>query len=293
VSQQQQLLTPADDILQQAVIHARNDNDFSFVAACFGPEFGGKRDVNWSLAPLQEEADAQKPENAEFVTRLGRVLHALGVTNAYGPSPVQFNAAYVPQKLLKQRIPLAGYAYLFRNKNEPADVSLLRRYEAGLFSGAGCMSIAATNGREFAYAHGGRDCLIDRARFDGSGRAQRISESVGNTIANVLGKFPSNMQSVKVEMHFAIPPRHYPHSLREGTHASFNQAVYSRWGSACGEVEYGILYLDLPRLARAQFEAIGIPAENIRTDRAYLPENFWLNGAKGFPRNLNVIVRKK
>jgi hypothetical protein len=175
---------------------------------------------------------------------------------------------------------------------------MLRSGEAGAFSAGGCPLIIAKSGDEFAFAHAGRDCLIDRRRINGTGlQACRLNESVVDTLMRTLGA-TRNPKSVRVWVYGSLHPSRYPHPL-SGAHADFNKAmcayVKNEWGESGARsvpVRDGAIYLDLPLLIRAQFEYYGVPPAHIDLQHAYLMgDDAWLDGAKNAPRNLFVVMR--
>ncbi len=272
-------------VLAQAVSRDRVSLDeMSFSVACFGKTFFGDTDIDWTLPPKGQR-------ECEHITS---VLHALGPRLTYALNTSPSNAMRVPRSMLTNAIPLSErHIRLVGNKDQPGDVVTLDPSEAAVFNPAGCPIGIVSNGKVLLSTHMGRRSLLDYARVTNKG-TYRLNESVVGASIRALR---DNPQRIHVWLYGSIVPEELLYSLSDNPWAEVNHQIldYVRqqgWGAECLSEKEDGFYLDLPKLARAQFLEYGVPAQNIHTDQGYLHgPTVWGDGAAGKPRNLFVAVR--
>lgn len=259
----------------------------------------GKPD-NWSLSPLQEDGDQY--EHPELAARLSAALAVAGVQRAFATSPTKFNAEMVRQEDLHKRIMLPDLL-LFRNNMRPADGTELLPLDAGLISTGGCPVIVMVWRERVRYAHAGRDCLIDRVYIEHEGRHRgmfRKHGSVCDALVDSIGVPRELRHEVSVWVFGSITPKDFPHPLNHPKHGTFNRQLHyflrraRRYPSDCALASNDVLYLDLPKLIRAQLCMLGLRDDHIHTLGAYLEGgDVWLDGTPGAGRNLLVVARTR
>lgn len=262
-----------------------------YTVACF-------EGSDWSLAPLQRAGDEKKaPELAGKINRAGR---SLGARLMFGPTPVEFNGELArPDTLMKERIPL-GDIMLYRNPAVPADGTWLTdKGHAGVFSAGGCSLVVATLRQDMVFAHAGRDCVLDRTRILTCNRkAGRHHESVVDSIVSRLAPSRLLRQHIQVAVYYSIKPGDFRHDFADNNleHAGYNKIAAhllpQEYGQECGIVDSLGIGIDVPRIIRAQFVALGVPREHISLEHAYLCDELpTTRRGDGTGRYLVAVVR--
>ncbi len=261
----------------------------TYSAACFEGN-------DWSLAPLQRTGDQDKAP--DLAHKLNDALLGLGASCAYAPSPVKFNGKIIrPTTLLQEQIPL-GDVMLYRNQAVPADGTWLPDAGcAGIFSAGGCSMIVVTMGREMIFAHAGRDCVIDRKRIMTRDRERgRHNESVVNSIVDSLAPSDWLRSQLRVAVYYSIKPEDFRHDFADvdPEHLKYNteaaRKLLYEYGDECGTVDTRGICIDIPRIIRAQFISLGVPAANISLEHAYLADELPTT-RRGGGRYLAAVVR--
>ena len=271
---------------------ATGECNMVFSTACFE----GK---HWSLAPLQKPEDVQK--NLQLATHVGAALRGLGAIRAFAPNPTKFNGQIIRPALLNRDIVLPGGVHLLRNQAIPADgTKLAIDGDAGVFSAGGCAFIVATLGYEMYFAHAGRECVLDRHKVLTRGvQCSRKPESVvDNIVARLVGEsWRKHLRSlIRVWVFYSIKPQDFAHYFATANpeHAAYNRAAAEflpkEYGGECGWADRNAIYIDLPKIIRAQFVRHGIPADNISLQHAYLRDELPTT-RNGGGRYLAVVVR--
>jgi hypothetical protein len=266
-----------------------NQNLGPFRAACF-------QGNHWSLAKLKSAGDEHL--NPQFALQVGKALQNIGVRRAFGPSPVEFNGAYIDPWLLDQEIVLPGPVYLYRNKEKPADATLIPQpRDAGIFSAGGCGVLVVTLGSLMVFAHCGRESVLDRMWIESYGKSSaRKHRSVVDSIAHELGLLGHEeaLERVHAWPLFFIKPKNFDHPFDHPQHGAYNQAaagmIRSAYGCACARTHSSGVRIDLPKIVRAQFMQYGVPAENIHMEHCYLADELPTT-RKGGGRYLVAVVR--
>ncbi|HEY5383398.1 MAG TPA: hypothetical protein VIJ88_02495 [Candidatus Paceibacterota bacterium] len=259
----------------------------AFTAACF-------EGTDWSLGPIQKSEHVQA--NLGLASQVGAALWGLGVRRAYAPSPIEFNARIINPKILDRDIPLPYGVHLFRNQEVPADGTILRKQgDAGVFSAGGCSVVVATLGDEIIFAHAGRECVLDRTRVltDGMEKGRWV-ESVVDNIVSALTPHHNLRQYLRAWVFYSIKPEDFVHRSDDPDpkHAAYNKAAADylpqKFGSEFGWAEKAALYIDIPRIIKAQFHRLGV--EHVSLEHAYLA-NELPHTRNGGGRYLVAIVR--
>lgn len=251
---------------------------------------------NWSLAPLQKPGDERTAQ--DLANRVGLALRSLGARYAYAPTPVKFNGKIVSPDILGNEIPLGYGTVMYRNPNAPADgTHLVSPRSAIVFSAGGCSMIVATMGREMIGAHAGRDCVIDRVRIKSRGRETgRHHESVVHSIVKSLSPAKNLRGHIHVGVYYSIKPQDFLHKFEDEDpeHLKYNisaaEMLVEEYGAAAGMVDTKGIYIDVPRIIKAQFMEHGVPQENISLEHAYLSDELPTT-RRGGGRYLAAIVR--
>jgi hypothetical protein len=277
-----------------ASVASKEPGQARYTVACF-------EGSDWSLARLRRSGDEKK--EPEFARKVSRALQSVGARLAYAPTPTKFNGELVrPDELLKEWIPL-GDVTLYRNPGIPADGTRLpHRGCAGIFSAGGCSLIVATRRDEMIFAHAGRDCVLDRTRILTENRTTgRRHESVVHSILNELAPSRSllkEVQEVHVAVYYSIRPEDFRHDLADKNpeHTAYNRSAMRllprEYGGECGIVDAEGIGIDVPRIIRAQFKALGVPPANISLEHAYLSDELpTTRRGDGSGRYLVAVVR--
>lgn len=262
----------------------------------YGVVIFGKPD-NYSLTQMIPG----HPHRSNLSARIRDAALALGVGDIYAPGPVASNAAYIDYRDLTTMTELGDGVRTWRNPDKEADVIMVPKGAAMMMSIASCTGIAAYSGTHLLAAHAGRECVIDRNRILGK-HPRRAVEGIAETIIGQFQLLDTPPSSIRIAMFGSIPARMYLHPLDHPEHGAFNRLLgpYIRdngWTSFAGlrtaDVVGNAIRLDIPRLVAAQFLQKGVPPLNIDLRHAYAdPETMWLDGARGKPRNLFMLVHR-
>ncbi|HUD02697.1 MAG TPA: hypothetical protein VMR46_01575 [Candidatus Paceibacterota bacterium] len=273
------------------------NSHITFTAACFEGD-------GWSLKPLQEMGDEKK--HPEFAAQVGSALAGLDVRHAYAPNPTAFNAKIIKPGNLQNIIPLPGGVFLCRNRSFPADGTVLSvSGDAGVFSAGGCGIVVMSYGRELAFAHAGRDCILDRTWIETRGRERgRDRISVVDTMLDFLDVPVAHMDRVRAWPLFFIKPRDFIHRVddKNEKHRSFNYGAvymlpmhYGNWGGLVtnkgGPSEQ--IAINLPGIVFAQLRKRGVPEANINMEHSFVDDELpHTRNGDGRGRYLVAIVRQ-
>ena len=266
----------------------------------FGPDDARERGIqNWSLAPLQEQADAFRHPNRTFVSELAFQFSGMhtGVPLArvFAPAVAHASGRIIEREQLSSRIRL-GAAELYRNPGVPADGVFIEPGDAFVMSAAGCPFIIAhdRNGKFFAVAHAGRDSLVDRGAVMGTPSKGR-SVSVVHALIGAFAKRGVPARKIEMQMHFALPCSSFEHRSDHPQYGEYNRRlgafVDSRW-RGCTKYRDDALFLHLEFLFSEQ--AIGFGIKSV-TAMNGLEEHPTLahthDGHESSRRNLYIVKR--
>lgn len=267
------------------------DSILRFEAACFG-------NSDWSLRNLQKAGDEKV--NSAFAAQLGSALSGLSAKRAFAPNPTEFNAAYIAPEHLQYEIILPGPVRLYRNKERPADATLLERPgDAGIFSAGGCGVIVVTLGNKMIFAHSGRESLIDRTWVKTKGATSgRARPSVVDNIMHTLGAWDNTALAKRVHvwpLFFIKRDNFYhPFNAESKEHADYNKAaaemLTKEYGRVCVQEDKEGVAIDLALIAHAQFMRYGVQSRHIHMEHSSLDEALPTT-RNGGGRYLVAIVR--
>jgi len=270
----------------------------TFTAACFG------KPHDWSLNPFQEPGDQSK--DWRLAERLGQALSSVGATTVFATRPVHANARIIDRHRLNKHIALPHGVDLVRNGDIPADGTSLYPGEASAMTAGGCPRIVVVCGSAMADAHAGRDSLIDRERVL-TGMKSRRHETVVEALLERV-----SLESMRKDVHawvfFSIEARRFVHDGGHDTYGTYNcklpNHIADHWGMPARidcvsaddwpyPYQNSSMYLDLPRLIRAQFASLGVPSNQVHLEYAYGSSDllFDTRGPDAKKRNLVTVVR--
>lgn len=263
-----------------------------FSVALFGPG-------NWSLAPLQKAKDAEI--NTSFSKRIAEALAGIGATRAYAPNVVPASGVMVNPEELTTRIPVGNTINrpisLWRNKSLPADGTLLNKQgHAGVFSAGGCPMIVMSWGDKLAFAHAGRDSLLDR-NFILGGKSSRQHESVVDALIAHMCLTHEQLLEAHVWVFWSIRPEDFLHPFDHQVYGEMNEAMANYVGGFFGRAGAHIdkvgIRLDLPQIIKTQCIRLGLQSKHIYLQQAYLPEGAPTTRTPGKEnlRSLIAVVR--
>ncbi len=268
------------------------DGKVRFSASCFSG-------INWSMK------DLYTPEQAfgnAFANLVRDALLSIWAQRTFAPTPTKFNGRIGSPKELSTTISLGYGVYLKRNAKAYMDGTFLDgKHDAGIFSAGGCGVIVATYRHLMVFAHAGRDCLLDRLWVKTEGKERtpgREYLSVVDSIIEALSVPTDKMHEVHVWPLYFIKPEDFAHRAndKEKDHGEYNQGAIrflpTQYGKECGDTTSERILMDLPRIARKQCMAHGVPSANIHMDHCYLADELpHTRKGEGTTRYLVAIVR--
>lgn len=241
--------------------------------ALYGSQFGSYKEVNWSLAPLQNKGDEQKREAQELCWRLSTLGWAYETKKILAPNPTKFNGKIASREELEEKIILSPRVTLFRGAY--ADGVEIMQGESYAISTGGCPIITALRGNRVVAAHAGLESLFTIKEPD--------RPSVVDEIVKTLG-YPTTIEeeALEVRIDFTIPPYVFTHPIHDTEYGEKNRALCSmlteRWGKKAlwgDNVEMGCI--DLQHLIREQFKKY--PLAHVEMGM-YLPPDIELAGKR-------------
>lgn len=243
--------------------------------ACFGGL--DYQPDDWSLRPLQQQADVET--NQVLADRIDQACCAVDAKNVLAPSPVLFNGEMVEPGKLDQEIILPSGTTLFRNQHMPADGSVLNQAgDAGAFSAGGCPLIVAIGGDQVAFAHAGRDCVLDPARIRAGQKHNapdaRPHESVVDSLMQTMFARCVSPGAIRVWVLWSIPTMQFGDDLYHCEFGEINQRrldYLNEHYPYCSYIEHTRMYINIPAIIREQFKQLGVPEKNINLQHAELP----------------------
>mgnify|MGYP001574462610 FL=1 len=229
---------------------------------------------SWSLKDLYCQDDTSGSIAARLLAaRLGAVLDECNVVKARAPSVAPSSGKIVDHLELKDEILLPQRIRLFRNRELPADGTLLRkRGDAFVMSGGGCPVIVLTGASACVVAHASRESLLPK-EFEEDGRPHEEHESVVEASIRKLRELepglPLDRASLRVL--FGITPKQFRHPVHDSHHGPNNRGRQRYLSNRYGEEAManfirdpeGEGYLDLNALTVHQARECGI--ENAKT----------------------------
>lgn len=279
-----ELFVPAPGMLTLAHTHLRFElGGHRFAATLFGSKHG----LDWSVSQLDDPT-----RGVEYAHRLGGILCALNVGDAFVANATQFNARVGDPSKFSRKRQVGGHFLCLAAK--PYEGTQLAGGNAGVQSPAGCLTMVVVRpGHLPVKAHAGRWSLINRYRQIQMGRPDNDPENVCSASLERLGvRSRKDASEVRVKILWGIAPHLFPHPLC-GEHAATNRWLQSyaaaRWGEECARERDGIMYLDIARIAQMEFLQWGVLQEHVDTSHAVLPQGAYTNGSVGKPRNLVVV----
>lgn len=267
----------------------------SFSAAAFGNPY------QYSLTLFQKPEDGER--NADLALRIATALKSVDATRVYATRPATANAQIIDRQVLKYHIHMGHGVTIIRNHAKPADGTMLERGDASAMTAGGCPRIVLIRKNKMVDAHAGRDSLLDRSDVLRGVRAQgRRHQSV---VDAMLAKLDVNSRQDAAEVYayvfYAIEPRRFSHDTAHELHGVYNgklpEYILRKWGHDGGAYSFerslNTIYLDLPKLIKAQLKKRGVLDTQIDLLSAYAPDSLLhdTRGPNPTARNLVVISR--
>lgn len=281
--------------LDRPILHFKGEHDeVKYQATCIP---AGTPDGDWSLKHFQHSEDAERhPERAE---RLGRMLHDLGVTDAYAPAVDKMSALITHRKELSEVIELPYGVRLYRNKNVPADGVPLRKGQAFVMSGGGCPVIVAAGGKDTCVvAHASRDSLLDPNRIQKIGEPRKYASVIQAIIGWVERNDGLRPGRLSLRGLFTIPAAEFTHPPDDPIWGWVNERraeiIQEKWNRP---IITGLdLALSIPELIKAQAADHGFGPTGVDKELPSSgPYGYTRHIEKGMrsARNLVVVRRTK
>src|ERR1043166_5251670 len=253
----------------------------NFTIALFGKTCGGLAGVDWRLPIL----------NPAVRNTASRILRTLGAQRYYAPNASQPNAECVVRRRLTKRVPMDLGIEVYGNPEETGEITHLESGEGLILNTAGC-GVALAEYGDACVSHVGWGSLIDDTRLLNRTAAWRRHASVADAIVGSL-KSRGAPRGIRVWPRGFIDPPHVHFPLAGSPWAELNTLRYRQMSSGWKKhvtVADNAYTVDMARLFCAQLRERGVNNIDI-SDRYVDRRKVWLNGAKGAPRNLLVVVR--
>ncbi len=214
-------------------------------------------EAGWSLARLRHgESDDS------LIGGLRSICRKMEIEHAFAPDVSKASARVITQKEMAGRQIELGSNVFLSFGEESADGVFLEKGEAFMMSGRGCPVIIASDSKNVAIVHAGRDSLIYRdAVMDNVGKASRPYMSVVDSLIDAFVEresFPGEMV-----MAFSIPTAVFEHPLEHPTYGNFNRALHAfvekQWPGNTNICK-GSMYLNLEDIFLSQAHRVGVKA---------------------------------